>query len=431
MPRYEKLFELLTRKDGTPFGPDTVRRWYEARHYVLATLSRIEDGAAYAAPHVVVEGTSPLMFSVVRHLAMVAHYPSFNEAEGSPRTRITILCPGAGTLDALHDVEAVLAREEYLCNMMSAAECRYRTLPGAEPYVRQAGLPYIDIEIELVGVHDFSDYTTPRGAVRITEEDIAGCIAGVPDRQLYAIDTSKAMLANMVYAIGADLENLPEVDNTATSRYDLALNTFCFKKQRRQTIANWDSTACPHDPGKKRDLYRVKNKLSNVFCTDTFESRLRGLLSGMGDDEFRKGPQPSFLKPRRRNLWRYHNGRIDLLAYTVACKPVLMRAVADNLAVLSRCEHSRWVAEKLIMGFRQMNPEEAYLDETSFGAARAAFRNNLKRNAADPSHIDLCSYADLRRLNPSDMKYDCLLTLAMPHVVAEALTVKDNNRKTE
>ena len=72
---------------------------------------------------------------------------------------------------------------------------------------------------------------------------------------------------------------------------------------------------------------------------------------------------------------------------------------------------------KLIMGFRPLNEKERMKDEVLFGAEKRQYRNKLKKNALDPAHIDLCSFAELRRINPSDLKYDSFLMLAIPGIL--------------
>lgn len=114
----------------------------------------------------------------------------------------------------------------------------------------------------------------------------------------------------------------------------------------------------------------IRNKLSNVFCADCFDSRIRGI----------KG------------------------------------SVADNLEIIARCEHSRWVVEKLILGFAPFSKAEIYKDE-ELGNERKAFRKKQKKAFW---HIDLCSYHDLKRLSPEDMKYDFFLMLAITYILSHA-----------
>ena len=86
---------------------------------------------------------------------------------------------------------------------------------------------------------------------------------------------------------------------------------------------------------------------------------------------------------------------------------------------LSKSEHARWVVEKLIMGFRPLNEEERLEDETlsTNKKRRKEYRDSLKKNPAKLAHIDLCSYSDLRRVNPDDLKYDSFLMLAIPKIL--------------
>ena len=84
---------------------------------------------------------------------------------------------------------------------------------------------------------------------------------------------------------------------------------------------------------------------------------------------------------------------------------------------LSRSEHARWMVEKFIMGYRRLNNNEILKYESLFGKDRDDYLMKLKRNASDPAHIDLCSYHDLRRIDPDDLKYDSFLVLCIPEIL--------------
>ena len=89
--------------------------------------------------------------------------------------------------------------------------------------------------------------------------------------------------------------------------------------------------------------------------------------------------------------------------------------------MLCRSEHARWVVEKLVMGFRPLNNEERIEDESlsPYKEKRKSFRKDLKTNETKLAHIDLCSYANLRRVDPDNMKYDSFLMLAVPNILAK------------
>lgn len=98
----------------------------------------------------------------------------------------------------------------------------------------------------------------------------------------------------------------------------------------------------------------------------------------------------------------------------------VLRIVKDNIMSLAMCEHARWNVEKLINGFLPLTAKEQYEDNLCFGTSRNSYRKKLKNKA---HHIYLCSYHDLRRINPSDMKYDCFLMMAMVRIIKENFKV--------
>ena len=95
----------------------------------------------------------------------------------------------------------------------------------------------------------------------------------------------------------------------------------------------------------------------------------------------------------------------------------VLRIVKANLTTLAKCEHARWNVEKLILGFSPLTDKERIEDELKFGKAREQYRKGLKKDSKCPKHIDLCSYHDLQRRNPADMKYDCFLMMAMAWIL--------------
>lgn len=343
----ENLFKYLNKKDGTPINDEVKNCWYEARAYVLHNLPVWEGEKGMgkdSCKHLefVVEGTSTLMLSLVRQIALSAHYTNFNDADGGNATIINIACNN----NEKGMVETLLRSEECVANLYDMCNENF-----------------VDVKIRLVDT-DFKK----EGAIHITEADVKDYV-GKQNGSIYSIDTRKAQYVNMVYNTGCEINNLPPDDPNTAERYNIALDVFCYQQSAKQREKTWDDCAKVDPTTDEADQFEIRNKLSNVFCADCFASRTRGI----------KG------------------------------------SIAENLEVIARCEHSRWVVEKLILGFAPFSKEDMYKDEEFFGKERLEYRKIQKKAF---KHIDLCSYHDLKRLSPEDMKYDCFLMLAIPYILS-------------
>lgn len=356
----EKPFEYLRRKNGDKFSPDTINNWYIARAYVLDRLKKVAI-SPMTKEHlqVAVIGDSPLMLSVVRQVALSAHYANFDEMRQN-RTVITLASKNKQIVQELQ-------KEEYLCNLPTY--CKHSVF-GSEPKNRDS---HIDIELRILEEWQEGDQ---EGTIMLSENDVKNFLASKREEEIHGIDTRKAVLTNRMYSLGSWIDNLPAEDIHCADRYALALNVFQHSLLRRPMTPLVDTKRW------ENDLTAVKNGLSNVFCSDCFESRLAGVKQ-YGQS---KGINT-------KEAWKECN------------------------EALSKSEHGRWVVEKLIMGFRPINECERIHDERFLESAKIPYRNQLKKNPQDPAHIDLCSYAELRRINPNDLKYDSFLMLAIPKIL--------------
>ena len=355
----EKPFEYLRRKNGNSFSPETIKNWYIARAYVLDKLKNVAfcQGSKEHL-EVIIASDSPLMLCVARQVAFSTHYANYDETCPN-RTVITIVSKNK------HIVEE-LEKEEYLCNLPSYCKL---SVNGTEPKHADS---HIDIELRIIEkCHDNNN-----GSIMMSEDDMQAFLGITREGDIYCIDTRKAVLTDRMYSLGAWIDNLPAEDIHSVKRYAMALNVFQHNLLRQPIGQLID--------GKKweTDLNTVKNGLSNIFCADCFESRAAGIMR-----------------------YAEANGITEEEAW------------GKCIEALSKSEHSRWVVEKLIMGYRPLNEQERLKNECMFGEERRQYRNLLKKNAQDPAHIDLCSFADLRRINPHDMKYDCFLMLAIPSIL--------------
>ena len=341
----EKPFEYLRRKDGTAFAPEVVKNWYEARAYVLEKLKDTAIGPeSNEHLHVVVTGDSPLMLSVVRQVALIAHFANFDDTKDGNRTMITIVSSNKQILDEL-------TKEEYLSNLPN--HC-HLTIHG---YKSGNFSNFTDIDIEIVERWAGEE----NGIIVMTEPEATAFIKSKSPQEIYCIDTRKAVIVDRIYSIGTLIDNLPAEDIHSISRYSLALDAFQYRLLKKDMRPLVDAKSWEHD------ITKVRNGLSNIFCSDCFDLRIKCF------------------------------GKEKSEAY-------------------SKSEHARWVTEKLIMGFRPINKAERIQDERSTGIAKAQYRKQLKENPSDPTHIDICDYTTLRRIDPESLKYDAFLMLAIPMI---------------
>lgn len=340
----EDLFAYLAEND------EVKKSWYLARQYVLSHLEEWEKESK--AHHYILDGESLDVLSVARQIALVSHYTDFDEENGKNRTILTFrnIQDSDGFLEKL-------SNKAHFWNLVKY--CRYTIYDkggNANPIHEDS---FLDIEIEIRADAKNDD----KNAILITEDMVKDFAKS--NNVECCIDVRKAMWVNAVYDVGVTLDNLPLDDPNTPERYSHALDVFCYQMDEQRVEALWNKSSLDN-----LDSIGLRNKLSNVFCADCFESRLRD-----------KG----------------------------------------KLVDLARCEHSRWNVEKLIMGFRPLNEDEKYREETLLEEEKKTYRKNLKTGKVDkegaPVHIDLCSYKELRRVDPGSMKYDCFLMLAYEHIL--------------
>ena len=378
----EKPFEFLRYKNtNEPFPEETVRNWYVARAYVLHRL----EGYSFAPDvdghlHIVIAGDNPLMLAVLRQVALTAHYPNFVEADPfnhlpcRNRTIMTLV-----SNKEANDIVAELEKEENLCNLLQF--CKYTVyddVTNADSYLA------VDMAIT-------RDICSGSDCIYIYENDIQTYLEGKNPDDVFSIDTRKAVYASKSYKVGSQVDNIIHEDINGIKRHSEALEAFQYeilhgKKTTRLITEKW-----------KDNLTVVKNDLSNVICSDCFESRELALKLLHSDYE-------QLSEKEKKIIWE------------------------ENILALSISEHNRWIVEKLVLGFRPMNEQERARYESLFGEKRKAYYQRLKSDATSPVHIDIRSYRDLRRADPDNLKYDSFLMLAIPLILDKIR--KDDKRKS-
>lgn len=443
--------------DCKEFGDEVVSGWYRARDYVLSKLDDVQswgsDGIAASSServHIVIDCVDPMAFYIARHAALALHFPNFNEGDGRSQA------PRNGTLITLlynrkkyPDIIAELRKEEFLGNLTNL--CKY-TLITVEKEDKENGQkwkncvvknPYsfVGIELELLGFNDddFGYEANEKGGlglVHVGRKDIEKvknrkcdsnkCDSNKCDCKL---DVTHARRVNMVYQVGADIDNLPPDDPNISDRYSRALLYFCYQQSKGKTLEKWNEIAeYTNEDDKKGTLYQIKlrNKLSNIFCADCFVTRIKSLFDNKVRKDMEKVIKKAYCSVNRSKEDEEIDCETvcittDMLNYMIKNhEKDLLLLVGNNLKAMARCEHARWNVEKLILGFSPFSPQEHYEYNCRFGFSRSSYRNGLKKNKGH--HINLCSYEDLYRIDPDSMKYDSFLMLAMVRILKEGLT---------
>lgn len=364
-------FEYLTRKNShETFSKEIVRNWYIARAFVLDKLKGISfapDSGGHL--HAVIDGDSPLMQAVVRQLALSAHYINFVEHDSADR----LVCRNRTSLTLITQKDAAdilvdLEKEENLCNLLKY--CKHSVFGDIKN-----DRSFIDIELEIV-----KETPEKTDCIWITEAEVNTFVKSQTPEDLFSIDTRKAIYTNSAYKLGVAIDNLPYEDIFNASRYSRGLDTFQYRVLQDKNGVGLVEDSWKNDP------FAAKEGLSNLFCSDCFESREAAIKRRHPHYEDMSGKE-------KRKLWE------------------------EQIIALSRSEHSRWCVEKLIMGYRPLNKQEQFEYGCLFQKKRAEYLKALKRNVEGPAHLDLCSFRDLRRIDPDNMKYDGFLVLAIPLIL--------------
>lgn len=379
----ERPFEYLLRKKdgdgnnerkGQKFDEMIVKNWYRARVFVLHffhDLSITPEEKKHL--HVIVDGDSGLMLSVVRQVALTAHFPNYDEDGRRNRTVITVVRSKDKT-DM--DIVRLLKKEEYLGNLLDY--CRY-TADGKTEHPDS----YIDLELKIETAQPTID-SKKEIEKKVCEQDVISYCDSL--HETGTIDTGKAQYADRMYNLGAEIVNLPYADIHSVERYSMAMDVFLFTRMNKplETLIKEDRWSAEENQAE------VLMSLSNIFCSDCFSIRYNSIRP-YWETEKKSG------KPRmtEKQAWETH------------------------YLALSKSEHARWVVEKLIMGYLPLDNRQRLRDEGNIRdkALKKQFRKELKFNWQSPAHIDLCSFSELRRVDPDNMKFDSFLMLGIPHIL--------------
>ena len=398
MERYfDNIYEKLYKE------PETSDLWYKARHYVLDYMDTLDgDGIKINDSkhvHVVFDELNRNTLAVARQIALIAHYPNFNEKTCQNRTLITFYNSQSESDISINNIEEVkfINRIVDFGNLFDRCLYSFDGERRNEEYqdVNKNNYFPLDIEFEFK-TEVYNELNNKESDKIIKSSEIEIVFDTFKGNE---IDITKGVYVNMVYNTGVEIDNLPACDNDNVRRYDTALRVFCYKLKKDHIKQRWDNTAKPNDSGKYKDI-DVKNQISSIFCADCFESRLRSILD-----------------TSEKSVKEYLAFNFNEVMKTLCSED-------DNYKVLNAlayCEHNRWNVERLIMGFSPLGSKDRFELECIFGKERKCKIRDFKN---EKKHIDLCSNYELRRVNPADVKYDYFLMLAMPQILQSYYKIK-------
>ena len=389
-------FKDRFRKNNSPvyydiYGGDKDK--YIARHIIMEGLEKTLDGEGISPSsqryvHLICTADDSLMLNIARQVALLCHFPNFNEEKDECRTRITILAPNVGSENKLRNLYDRLSSEAILGNLLMECEWSMRVYGKSISLKSEKKNTFIDIEIEVVGfdsvsIDEFwSDFNPDKNEIttiisypgNIGNENLeilrrichqVYIVDGKFQEVPMAIDIRMARRVNIVYRKGIGDRNIFNDNPKDADAYSKLLHRFVRNISQKVEIDYWDNSGLPEI-----------NKISNLCCSDCFPYYLRSVLT--------------------------------------SDKQNPIKILIENIEALSRAEHARWNVEKLIMGFRPLTPKEILKDELLTGSAKSEYRKKLK---SEKIHIDLCPMHRLVCIDPGSLKYDSFIILAIPAIL--------------
>lgn len=399
---FDNIFEKVYNTEDSTL-------WYKARHFVMDILPPLDGNGIKINDskhiHVIFDELNRNTLAIARQIALIAHYPNFNEKTGRNRTVITFYNCKSGNDISINNIQEVKSINKFVDFGKLLDYCLYTYTEKKENGEYQDArenemyqditfnnnLP-LDIEFEFK-TEKYYGQNKGNSCIVIESAEVESVFKSSVKPE---IDITKGVYVNMAYSTGATIDNLPACDNDNVIRYDTALNVYCYKLKTEHIKDVWDATAKPNKNGEYNEV-DIKNQLSSIFCADCFKSRLKSILDTTD-------------KSVEEYLSLHFNEVMDTLC-----------SDNDNYKVinaLAHCEHNRWNVEKLILGFSPLRSKDMYDLECLFDKAR---KDKIKALKKEKRHIDLCSNNDIRRVNPADVKYDYFLMLAIPHILLEQL----------
>jgi glutathione peroxidase-family protein len=396
------LFRNLFRKNNRDNNYDNLFNYNQllARSIIIDSIGKnlytADDGLCIEPNsekrlHVVIYGNDDLLLHVARQIALLCHFPNFDDETGINRSLITFVIPNQENLN-----DTVGRFKDITGNLLELAAYWDSRVVTPDSYkIKESSKvqnSFLDFEFSFVALDNISffDYLELNSINKknvVTSLIYNGGLEGDNLREYFGkrifdiksksinlsfpqkVDVRRAKLVNVIYdySSGLSMEQANDIEKF-------------YPNIKRYIGCRWNNIDSAWNElakkGKSKELM-----LSNIFCADCFDVRLNCLSKdGINDKDI-------------SNLLKQH---IDKLA---------------------KSEHARWNVEKYILGYRHYNEEEKLQYANMSDEKR---KQDCSEKKANGIHVDLCSYTELESRHRVDKKYDYFLILAMDKIIKKA-----------
>ena len=345
--------------------------------------------------NIIIVGSDDLLLYVARQIVLLCHFPNFNDDSGQNRSVMTFIVPDKNKLDDTIEDFSKLTSKLLTLGALWKSYIIGKDFISREGRKSNLEYSFLDFEFRFIGLDNISidDYFAKNDfggedvvtSIIYADEKFGKAVNNLSrvcdDRRIFfldkqvlekevseGVDVRCAKLVNALYDIGSGLREIKDIYEA--KQYRLSLAVLCKYTRITRIDEMWN----------RKD---IGDRLSSLLCADCFDVKL--------------------------NTLRYAKGRNK--------KKRDAELIDENLYLLAKTEHARWNIEKFITGFSPYSKEQLYEDEILYGDERRVARKRLKKQKV---HINLCSYLQLKRIDPESFKYDCFLSLAMDEIIKKS-----------
>lgn len=372
--------------------------------------------------HMIIIGMSRMGIAMAVETAQTAHYFNFREDDDTTRTHITFI-----DSNAKEEMNILMSRLPYVFEMMrwryintNEVQNKLYTLtdntwnsPIEQPdsQYKHLGPNFTDLQWEFVDGRIESkairDYLTEAVNDDSAITTIAVCL---PDTQLAtqaALYLPDMVLRKahqvLVYQEESDIiiRSVNNLDDKCT-KYD---NIFPFgiinDSYSNDKIGDyegmWINAYYAKEYGKNDDKHNWSLKAENWAQEKWEEAKISDKWSSINS--------ANIINTKLRAVGCNINSNID----------DILKAFKANMPSLALAEHNRWVADKLLGGFRPFFKDEwkEYQD------LQEDQKEKNNKNEAEKAHANICSNATLRKEEPESYKKDEKVTWALIEIIEQ------------